>query len=325
MPMLRGLLLLALVVAMPLSAAAAEADRDPWLLLEKAGQAAHQLSYKGIFVYQAGNVVHSMRISHMNYANGEYVRLMSLDGTPRVVLRQGKEAVIYNPRNEKVLIDKRRLPNSFPAVLPGLSDRLRASYQARLGGEERVGERNGVVVHLDPRDSYRYGYRFSIDNEYGLLLKSVMLNERNDIIEQVAFNQLTLMENDNMDWFQPDIDRRKTYEMQPEETVTPIAAEGGLWTLAELPPGYVKVEHVRRGLPGKPVPVDHVVFSDGLASVSLFIEALAKHAMPKVGLTSRGATNIYAQVMDGHQVIVVGEVPQATVKKIAEAVSFGKP
>ncbi len=319
------LLLLALTFCLPLRAAGADSERDPWLLLEKASRAAHQLNYRGIFVYQAGKVMHSMRISHMNYANGEYVRLMSLDGTPREVLRQGKEMVIYNPGNGKVLIDKRKLPITFPAILPDFIDRLRASYQARLGGEERVGERNGVVVHLEPRDGYRYGYRFAVDSEHGLLLKSVMLNERGDVIEQVAFNQLALMDGNNMDWFQPDIDRRKTYEMQPEETVTPIAAAGGGWTLTELPPGYVKVGHVRRNQPGKSVPVDHVVFSDGLASVSLFIEVLAGNATPKVGLTSRGATNVYAQVVEGYQVIVVGEVPQATVKRIAEAVSFGKP
>lgn len=325
MAMWLSLLLLALTVFLPLETAAAETDKDPWLLLEKAGQAAHQLSYSGIFMYQAGKVAHSMRISHMNYPNGEYVRLMSLDGTPHEVLRRGKDVIMYQPHNEKVLINKRRLPSTFPAVLPGLNHRLRASYLARLGGEERIGGRNSVVVYLEPRDNYRYGYRFSVDNEYGLLLKSVVLNERNDIIEQVAFQHLALMENNNMDWFRPSIDRRKTYEIQPEEMVTPITAQDGLWTLGELPPGYVKVEHVRRGLPNKPVPVDHVVFSDGLASVSLFIEVLTKNAMPKVSLISRGATNIYVQAINGHRLTVVGEVPQVTVKKIAEAVSFAKP
>jgi sigma-E factor negative regulatory protein RseB len=323
MPM-RSLLFCMLLVSLPLRAAGPEAAKDPWSLLEKAGQAAHQLNYKGIFVYQAGSTVHSMRISHMNLATGEFVRVMSLDGTPREVLRQGNDVVIYNSKNEKVLIDKRRLTNSFPAVLPGLTDRLKTSYRARIGGEERVGDRGGLVIHLEPRDSYRYGYRFSVDQEFGLLLKSVMLNERNDIIEQVAFNQLTLMEAEGMDWFHPNIDRRKTYEMQPEETVTPMTPQGGSWMLAELPPGYSKVEHVRRGLPGKSVPVDHMVFSDGLASVSLFIEALGKQAVPKVGQATQGATNVYAYVMDGHQIIVVGEVPQATVRKIAEAVSFKK-
>lgn len=323
--LLRSLLVCLLLLIRSVHAAGADAGNEPWLMLEKAGQAAHKLNYKGIFVYQAGGSVSSMRITHMNYADGEFARVISLDGAPREVLRQGNDVVIYNSRNEKVLIDKRRAPSAFPAMLPGLADWLKSSYQARMAGEERIGERDGLIIHLEPRDRYRYGYRFSVDREFGLLLKSVMLNEHNDIVEQVAFNQLSLMNNDEgMDWFRPNIDRGKTYEMQPEEQVAPTLVQGEGWALAQLPPGYRKVEQVRRSLPGKPAPVDHLVFSDGLASVSLFIEALGKNSAPKLGHATQGATNVYASVMGGYQVIVVGEVPQATVRKIAEAVSLKK-
>ena len=148
-----------------------------------------------------------------------------------------------------------------------------------------------------------------------------MLNENGDVVEQVAFNQLVLMNEGDIDWFRPNIDPGKTYEMRPEEIVTPMTVEGEGWTLSQLPTGYRKVEHVRRGIPGKTVPVDHLVFSDGLASVSLFIEPLGRNAVPKVGQVTQGATNIYACVEDGNQIIVMGEVPEATVRKIAEAVS----
>lgn len=323
--LLRCLILLSLALPFQVFAAAgAEVENDPWLMLEKAGQAAHKLNYRGIFVYQCGGTVTSLKITHMNFAQGEFARLVTLDGVPREVLKQGKDAVIYNPGKEKVLIDRRRTPSSFPAVLPGIADGLKASYQARIDGRERVGDREGVIVWLSPRDGYRYGYRFSIDREFGLLLKSVMLNEQNVAIEQVAFNQLSLMSSEDMDWFRPNIDPAKTYEMSPEEPAAQIVAEGDGWTLAELPAGYRKVNQVRREVPGKVAPINHLVFSDGLASVSLFIETLGKHAIPKIGYMTQGATNIYANVQDGHQVIVVGAVPQATVKKIAEAVSFKK-
>lgn len=307
------------------SACAQDGLDDPWMLLEKAGQAAHQLNYKGYVVYQAGQTVNSMQITHMNYAQGEYARVISLDGAPREVLRQGNNVVIYNSQNEKVTIDRRRAPSAFPAVLPRLADVLRVSYQARIDGQERVGGRDGLVIQLEPRDRYRYGYRFSVDREFGLLLKSVMLNERNEVIEQVAFNQLALM-NDagDMDWFRPNIDRSKTYVMRPEDKVMPIVAQGEGWTLSQLPAGYRKVEHVQRSVPGKSAPVNHLVFSDGLASVSLFIEPLDKKTPPKLGHVTHGATNVFAQVAGGYQLIVVGEVPEATVRHIAEAVSFKK-
>lgn len=317
--------LLFLLLCMPvLAVAGPEENEDPWLLLEKASQAAHQLSYKGIFVYQAGRTVNSMKITHMNYPQGEFARVISLDGAPREVLRQGNDVVIYKSQDQKVLIDRRRAPSAFPALLPGIPA-LKVSYQARQAGQERVGERDSAVINLDPRDRYRYGYRFSVDRQSGLLLKSVMLNERNEVIEQVAFNQLSMLTgNEEMDWFRPNIDRAKTYVMSPEDTVTPMVAEGEGWGLAELPLGYRKVEHVKRDIPGKPAPINHLVFSDGLASVSLFIEPLDKNAKPKSGHMAQGATNIYAHAADGYQIIVVGEVPEATVRQIAGAVQFKK-
>lgn len=316
--------LLVLLLALPLPVLAAGQEDDLWVMLEKAGQAAHKLNYKGIFVYQSGRNISSMQITHMNYAQGEFARLVSLDGAPREIFRQGNDVVIYNSHNEKVMIERRRIQSSFPALLPGLPDMLKASYQVRKAGQERVGGRDGVIIHLDPRDHYRYGYRFSVDREFGLLLKSVMLNERNEMIEQVAFNQLALMDSQDMDWFRPNVAPGKTYVMQPEETVTPAMVEGDGWALAQLPPGFRKVDQVRRKVPGKSAPVHHLVFSDGLASVSLFIETLDKSTPPKQGLATQGGVNVYASTVDGYQIIVVGEVPEATVKQIAGAVSFKK-
>lgn len=312
-----------LLLVLPLSAIAAS-DNDLWVLLEKAGQAAHKLNYKGIFVYQSGRNVSSMQITHMNYAQGEYARLVSLDGQPREVLRQGNDVVIYNPRNEKVLIERRRVQGSFPAVLPGLPDMLKASYQVRKIGHERVGGRDSIIISLEPRDQFRYGYKFSVDSEFGLLLKSVMLNERNEMIEQVAFSQLALMNTQDMDWFRPEVTPGKTYVMQPEDTVTPAVLEGEGWVISQLPAGFRKVDQVQRKVSGKSSPVHHLVFSDGLASVSLFIETLEKNAKPKQGLATQGGTNVYAQTTGGYQIIVVGEVPEATVKQMANAVSFKK-
>lgn len=311
------------LLTMPMPGLAAGPGDDPWLMLEKAGQAAHKLNYKGIFVYQSGRIVSSMQITHMNFAQGEFTRLVSLDGAPREVFRQDNDVVIYNSRNEKVMIEKRRVQKPFPALLPRLPDMLEASYEVRMAGEERVGGRDGVIIQLDPRDHYRYGYKFSVDREFGLLLKSVMLNERSEVIEQVAFNQLSLINSQDMNWFRPNVSPGKTYEMQPEETVTP-AVEGDGWVVSQLPPGFRKVDQVLRNVPGKSAPVHHLVFSDGLASVSLFIETLEKATPPKLGSGTQGATNVYASTTDGYQIIVVGEVPEATVRQIAGAVSFKK-
>ena len=316
--------LLVVLLAAPLSTAmAAQNANDPWQVLEKASHAARDLSYKGIFVYQAGDSSRSVQITHMNYGQGEYARIVMLDGLPREVLSQGSDVVIFNPHDEKVVIEKRRGHNMFPALLPSNMDALKTTYQARVKGNERVGGRMGQVIFLEPRDNYRYGYKFWIDRENGLLLKYETINADDEILEKIAFNQLALLDTHEMDWFQPNVDHAKAYVMEERAPSKVLAEVEGL-SLGSLPPGYRKIDQMLSQLQGRTKPITQLIFSDGLASVSLFIEPLAKGAQPKNGHTEMGATHFFANVVDGRQITVVGEVPEATVTQIARAISFDK-
>jgi sigma-E factor negative regulatory protein RseB len=321
--MKRFLLVCLLANPFPFAFAVEDPVDDPWLVLQKAADAARELSYKGIFTYQSLGSTKSVEITHMNSSQGEYARIVVLDGLPREVLSQGADAVIFNTKEGKVVIEKRRGKNMFPALLPANMDAIKISYQARTGGQERVAGRDGQIVFLDPRDHFRYSYKLWADREYGLLLKSMASNERNEVIEQIAFTQLQLLDTQNMDWFQPKVDNKKPYVMEDSPPVA-SSAEVDNWTLAELPAGYRKIDQIKCKVPGKKIPVTHIIFSDGLASVSLFIEPLIKGIRPKTGHTVMGATNFYANATNGYQIMVVGEVPEDTVVQIANAVSFKK-
>jgi sigma-E factor negative regulatory protein RseB len=315
--------LLAWVVGISTPRQAFAGQDDAWLILEKASQAARELSYQGVFVYQSGNSAKSVQITHTNYGQGEYARMVVLDGAPREVLSQGAEVMIFNPKNEKVVIQKRRGQNMFPALLPSSMDVIKVSYQVRLGGQERVGGRDGQVVFLDPKDHLRYGYAFWTDREYGILLKSVTNNEHNDVLEQIGFSQLAMMTNQSLDWFKPNLDHNKPYVMEQQNPPVP-GTQVEDWLVGSLPVGYRKVDQLMLTVPGKSVPVTQLIYSDGLASVSLFIEPLIHGTPPRMGHTTMGATNFYAAVNEGHQIIVVGEVPATTVAQFANAVSFKK-
>lgn len=307
-----------------LLAGTAQANQDEaWTVLQKASQAAHELSYKGVFVYQSGSATKSVQLTHTNYGHGEYARMMVLDGSPREVLSQGNDASIYSPKNEKVLIEKKRGQSMFPALLPVNLDAVKHCYQAQLGAFERVGGRDAQVVTLLPKDHMRYGFRFWADKEYGLLLKVVMLSDQGLPLEQIGFSQLAWMEDQNMDWFRPKFDPNKAYVMGSENAQPSKVESSDMdFGVTELPQGYRKIDQVKQMVPGKQAPVTQVIFSDGLSSISLFIEPLVKGTPPRVGHTLVGATNIYALVNEGHQVMVVGEVPEATVMQFANAVSF---
>ncbi|NOS97157.1 MAG: transcriptional regulator [Methylotenera sp.] len=302
----------------------AASDEEAWQALQKAADAAHVLSYQGIFVCQSGQHTKSVEIKHMFNGQQEYSRNVVLDGAPREVFSQGGNLTIYNPKNEKIIIEKRRGQNMFPAILPTNLVAVKASYSVRTGETERVADRQAQVLFLEPKDNLRYGYRFWVDTEYGLVLKSVMFNNRNETMDSIAFSQVNLFNTVDLDWFKPKIDANKNYVMEDEIAAQADNNPSPHWVLKELPAGYRKVDQMMRTVRGKALPVTHVIFSDGLASVSLFIEPLANGAKPRVGRSVVGNTSFYSNVTGFLQITVLGEVPEATVAQIANAVVFVK-
>jgi len=306
--------------------AQAASDDDMWQVLQKAAVAARALSYQGIFVCQSGKQSKSVQITHMFTDKGEFSRNVLLDGTPRQLLSQGNDLVIYNQKNEKVVIEKRHGQNMFPAVLPTNLDSIRANYALHSGESERIADRQAQIYLLESKDGLRYSYKLWVDSEYGLLLKSVLLNSHNEVIESIAFNQIGLIHVAGLDWFRPKIDSKKNYVMEDEVTTSADTGVANAWSIKELPAGYRKVDQMIRMVHGKTLPVTHVVFSDGMAYVSLFIEPanLKSKASTKATQAVVGNTSYYMNVTDGYQVTVVGEVPEITAAQIGNAVIFNK-
>ena len=304
---------------------------DVWLLLQKAAYAARELNYQGVFVYQNGKQTRSVQITHMNSSGQEMTRNLVLDNSvqpdkPREVYSQGNDIVIFHAKNETnnpttMVIEKRRGQNLFPAILPTDLQAIKASYSARPGAIEMIAGRTAQVIELVPNDAFRYNYKIWADTEFGLLLKMTLLDNKKQTLEQIEFNQLSMLNTQDANWFQPKIDVSKNYVTENAAAINHVNSN---WIVAELPAGYIKVDHVLLNLPGKTVPVDQMIFSDGIASVSLFIEPITKGMHPKMGHMLIGSTNICANVIDGYQITVIGEVPEATVMQIAKAVTFKK-
>ncbi len=307
------------------------AAEDAWLMLQKTAYAARELNYQGVFSYQNGKQVRSVQITHMNRDGQEMTRNLVLNAKlqakqSREVFSQGNDILIVSPKNESnntstVVIEKRRGQNLFPAMLPTDLQVLKTSYTTRISATEMVAGRGTQVIELIANDNYRYSYKIWADAEFGLLLKMTLIDSNKKTLEQFEFTQLSMLNSRDVNWFQPKIDVKKNY-------VTDVSAPANHvdtnWIVAELPTGYMKVDHVVLNLPGKTSPVDQMIFSDGIASVSLFIEPISKSIHPKTGHMVIGSTNICANVIDGYQITVVGEVPAATVLQIAKAVTFNK-
>lgn len=318
-PLLLGVSLIG--VAAEVANSEEQATLDAWRVLEKSAFAARELNYEGQFIYVNGEQSRTVEINHMNYGGREVARNVVLDANQREVYSKGNDIVIFQPTTENVIIKKRRGKNLFPAMLPTNLGVIKANYSAHLAGTEFVAGREAQIVELMPLDAFRYRYKVWTDLKFGLILKMTLLNASDKTLEQIYFNKLSMLNSQNLNWFEPKIDMSKRYITEKDISVTPVDSD---WVLASLPSGYTKINHIQRPVPGKSAVVDQLIFSDGIASVSVFIEPLTKGKRPKKGHTLMGSTNMCANVIDGHQVIVVGEVPSKTVQSIARAVTFKK-
>jgi len=181
------------------------------------------------------------------------------------------------------------------------------------------------VVHVDPLDKFRYGYRFWLDAENGLLLKSQVLAEDGQPIEQLMFTSIEIVREISPDLLKSEL-KGEHYTVTEDKSEDAVGSDAVLnWRVAHPPLGFLSTGHNTRHVAAGGVPTHHIVLSDGLASVSVYIEKLDASKKRFVGSSYMGAVNIHGVVVDEHQITVVGEVPAATVKMVADSIQFVKP
>ena len=205
---------------------------DVWLLLQKTAYAARELNYQGVFVYQNGKQTRSVQITHVNNSGQEMTRNLVLDNSvqpdkPREVYSQGNDIVIFRAKDEinnptTMVIEKRRGQNLFPAMLPTDLQAIKASYSARLGAIEMIAGRTAQVIELVPNDAYRYSYKIWSDTGFGLLLKMTLSDNKKQTLEQIEFNQLSMLNTQDVNWFQPKIDVSKNYVTENATTINHV-------------------------------------------------------------------------------------------------------
>ena len=302
------------------SAAYAEPQADASAWLQKIAAAARQLNYTGTFVYQHGSQVETSSIVHMVDHAGEHEKLEALDGPPREVIRDNNEVQCFVPGGKTVKIERHKPHLAFPDLLPEQMDGIAESYTVKLNGQQRVAGFECQVIALEPKDSLRYGHQLCADAHSGLLLSTRMLNEKNEVVEQIAFTQAAIGWPIAKQMLKPHLFHKGGWKHElPASEAQPV--ESG-WSVQNFPAGFKKIMEMKRSIHGKPVPVTHLVFSDGLAAVSVFIEPLPQQAKVGENLSQQGAINIYVRPYFKHLVTVVGEVPAATVTQIGNSVNY---
>ncbi len=301
--------------------------------LEKMSRAAHKLNYEGTFVYLHDGQMTAMRISHTVDDQGEYDHLVSLTGS-------GREVTLKNSLNSflpgKSLVNAEdKASQSFPETLFHSGKHLENYYDFTLLDKQRVAGRLTQRINVKPKDNFRYGYRLWLDDASGLLLKADMVNERSVPVEQIMFTEINIGDTKNSrtdssamesTFLETEADKDSVEKtetgLSEKETFSPKNSgkvSDSEWRITKFPSGFRAVERNKYIMSPSHTPVEHIVLTDGLASVSIFIEK----SNPKdkfSGTSHRGAVNAYGRIHNGHQITLVGEVPVATVQYIGQSI-----
>ncbi len=270
--------------------------------LNRASAAAKQQNYSGVYVYHHGEHVEVMRVLHRTDTTGELEKVEVLDGFPRKFLRINEDVYCHLPDGKNVRLERNALRRFFPAFLPAQPASLLEHYEATLGGTERVAGRPSQVVMLEPRDGYRYGYSLWLDKQTGLPLKSRVVNSSGGVVSMFVFSEIQIGKAPDARLFGNDLSGKRIQQASLDKPA------GVAWNVTP-PPGFEQVQRAVRSLPGKQAPVTHLVFSDGLSVLSMFIEPVDPEMQNMRGLSAEGVIGIYAREVDGHTVTTLGEVP----------------
>jgi len=313
----RWLQALLLSVAVP---AVAQQPAGQWL--DDMSSAVQNLNYDGTFVYLHEDKLEAMRIIHQIGEGGERERLVSLTGSAREVLRNNESVTCIMPDSKSVMVGQSRPRQPFP-VVPRDLDSLEKYYRIENSGEDRIAGYLTRVIAITPKDAYRYGYRFWIDKDSKMFLRSDLTDADSKPIEQVMFTRLGIgisipdselqpsLTGDGYAWYHQDSSKEAQQAAIHKEP---------RWTVSSLPAGFDLTNYQRKRIRPDGEYTEHMVYSDGLATVSVYVETGSPDKDSFLGLSGMGAMNAYRVVVGSHVVTVVGDVPAVTVQMMAESV-----
>jgi len=307
------------LLALAAAGAAAAAD-EPQEWLGRMNEALTTRNYDGVFVLMHGGRVDTMRIIH-RVKDGEVMeRLVSLDGSGREFVRTGTELTCYMPDKKTVLVERRPPETTLLGTLPKFDEATGDFYRLEHVQRTRLMGRAARVIAVKPRDEFRYGYRLWIDEKTAMPLRTQLCDGGGKVIEQVQFASLVLPATIADSEFKPQVATEGFRWLRQKGEARQFSfAAAPAWRALRLPPGFRMTLRSAQSMPGVDGPVEHLVFSDGLASVSVFVETQSDGTKAISGPARVGSSSAFATSTNGKHVTAVGEVPPITVRTIANS------
>lgn len=304
--------------------------------LTRVHEASRNRSYIGTFVVSAGGTMSSAKIWHACEGSEQIERVETLSGPPRSIFRHNSQVVTFIPEHKVARIEKRHSLGQFPEVFQSGDNRIAEFYKVRQEGIERVAGFDADVIVLTPKDKLRFGFRVWGERKSGLVLKLQTLDTDSRVLEQAAFSELQLDAPVRMDKLVQMMEKTDGWRIEkPLLLKTTAIAEG--WLLKTPVAGFNSISCYKRPAaastgPSANAPASSMtadgslqwIFSDGLASVSIFVEPLDRQRHIREASLSMGATQTLSRQLDGYWITVMGEVPMPTLRLFADGLERKK-
>jgi sigma-E factor negative regulatory protein RseB len=307
-----------LAVGVACAAQAAPGDATAWL--QRAAQAARHASYEGTYVHTNGDHTSTVRVTHVTNGTDEHERIEPLDDASLEIVRHNDETFCRFPDAKTVRLDPRIANRFFPNLISASAEAIAQAYEVKLGKLERVLGYECQWLRLEPRDALRYPQAICAEVSTGLVVRAKTYNEQRQPIEQYTFTDLKLgaqvARTDLKSLFRAR-NRQWISDGQPRDEAT--SADSG-WQVQRVPAGFQKIAELKRALPGRPSPVAQLVYTDGLATLSVFVEPNATPPRAAEAGSEDGTTNFFVRPIGEHVVSVLGEVPAVTAQQVARSV-----
>jgi sigma-E factor negative regulatory protein RseB len=291
--------------------------------LTRMHDASRKRAYTGTLVVSTGSAISASRVWHVCDGKQQMERIETLTGAPRTTIRHNSDVITFVPDEKIAWVEKRDSLGLFPELLRAPANQIPEFYGVRERGVERIAGHLSDVVEIVPKDGLRFGYRVWSEQHTGLVMKLQTVDVRGQVLEQLAFTDLQLNAPVQMKKLARLMKDTRGYEVhRPAMRKTTPEAEG--WQVKGVVPGFLLMScHTRE--PDQPTAHEpqsmQCVYSDGLASVSLFFEPFqATSAQPNTGFGAIGATHTTARQIGPFRVTILGEVPPLALGQFAQAI-----
>lgn len=295
---------------------------DPSQIVARMHHSLASMSYRGTVAYLKEGRLDTLELVHSAGKSGVFERIVSLNGAMREVVRDGSKMLVFSPETRTVVEENegggRYFLLDFPSDVGGIDHR----YHLKFQGTEKVLQREAWQLVIAPRDDLRFERRIWVDVASGLPLKYELVDEHHQLIEQMMFTHVEIQP-----VFQP-ADLKPLTHAEGFRTLQGESEQLSLhalnWSLKDVPAGFSIKSYSRVQRPPLNRPIEHILLSDGLSSVSVYIDRVDERLMVS-HVRKMGALNVFTRVVDGYQLTILGEVPAKTVELIANGLHHRSP